>query len=278
MNMLERHVLFKNTQNRRPLIELHHKLYIGVVAHFFLFQCQSVLVCRGLAASYGYGSEKDQNRYNSFGIIVSYSSIGGAKTQNFPDRNFFCAKKIRTKRAKPFLATNLKNACLPLMTLPKNTYSMFLSYNTIYVMVKCTVLKSSKKWQMIWKNSDSLSGFPVIRTKAFRTRINFPGSNATLLPRFLRLSLPIFRRFFFDEQNEHTKSIFTRPMIIPQIALDFNVACHQRPLIMRSLATSSIQKQFLDIQISRYLDDKRLYYWTPMSNTTIQNYFSRCTG
>ena len=32
----------------------------------------------------------------------------GTKTQNFPDSNFFRAKNFRTKRAKPFLATNLK--------------------------------------------------------------------------------------------------------------------------------------------------------------------------
>ena len=56
---------------------------------------------------------------------------------------------------------------------------------------------------MIWKIPDSfetirkmgndlersrqLSGFSVIRAKTFRMRKNFPGSNATLLPRFLRL-------------------------------------------------------------------------------------------
>ena len=40
---------------------------------------------------------------------------------------------------------------------------------------------------MIWKNLDSFSVFSVLRAKTFRTRKNFPGSNATLLPRFLRL-------------------------------------------------------------------------------------------
>ena len=90
-----------------------------------------------------------------------------------------------------------------------------------------TVLKSSGKLALIWKNPDSFeiirkigchleksgqfrndpenwqsSGkiwvvlnvlgqltrfFSVIRAKTFRTRKNFPGSNATLLPRFLGL-------------------------------------------------------------------------------------------
>ena len=39
-----------------------------------------------------------------------------------------------------------------------------------------------KSWSF-WK-WDSLKGFSVIRTKTFRTRKNFPGSNVTLLPRF----------------------------------------------------------------------------------------------
>ena len=38
-----------------------------------------------------------------------------------------------------------------------------------------------------WKYWDSLKGFSVIRAKTFRTRKNFPGSNATLLTRFLGL-------------------------------------------------------------------------------------------
>ena len=41
---------------------------------------------------------------------------------DFPENNFFCAKKIWAQRAKPFLATNLKSACLPLTELPKNAY------------------------------------------------------------------------------------------------------------------------------------------------------------
>ena len=94
-----------------------------------------------------------------------------------------------------------------------------------------TVLKSSGKLAVIWKNPDSFeiirkigchleksgqfwnnlenwqsSGkiwvvlnvlgqltryFSVIRAKTFRTRKNFPGSNATLLPRFLGLWGPL---------------------------------------------------------------------------------------
>ena len=48
-----------------------------------------------------------------------------ADDKNFPENNFFCAKKIRAQRAKPFLATNLKSACLPLTALPMNAY-MFM--------------------------------------------------------------------------------------------------------------------------------------------------------
>lgn len=42
--MLEGHLLFKSKQNRRPLIELHHKLCIGVLARFFIsvFKCSCV--------------------------------------------------------------------------------------------------------------------------------------------------------------------------------------------------------------------------------------------
>ena len=73
-----------------------------------------------------------------------------------------------------------------------------------------TVLKSSGKLAFIWENPDSFEtirkigyhleksgsfwkcwdsfkGVSVIRAKIFRTRKNFPCSNATLLPRFLRL-------------------------------------------------------------------------------------------
>ena len=80
-----------------------------------------------------------------------------------------------------------------------------------------TVLKSSRKLAVIWKNPDSfeiirkigshleesgsfwnywdnLKGFFLLytqklsgRAKTFRMRKNFPGSNAILLPRFLRL-------------------------------------------------------------------------------------------
>ena len=63
---------------------------------------------------------------------------------------------------------------------------------------------------MIWKNPDSFetvqkmgndlgkSGqficfFSVTRAKTFRTRKNFPGSNASLLPRFLRLWLQVVK-------------------------------------------------------------------------------------
>ena len=60
-------------------------------------------------------------------VVAGIADIRGAKTQNFPDSNFLRAKTFRTKRAKPFLATNLKSACLPLTTLPKNAYSMFYS-------------------------------------------------------------------------------------------------------------------------------------------------------
>ena len=68
-----------------------------------------------------------------------------------------------------------------------------------------TVETLSGKWEMIWKNPDIFetvlkignhlflihsenrkSGFSVIRSKTFRTR-KLSGSNATLLPRFLRL-------------------------------------------------------------------------------------------
>ena len=64
--------------------------------------------------------------------IQIWGGVGrGATTQNFPDCNFLRAKTFQTKCAKPFLATNIKNACLPLTTLPKNADSMFLSYNTI---------------------------------------------------------------------------------------------------------------------------------------------------
>ena len=47
-------------------------------------------------------------------------------------------------------------------------------------------MKMSGKWEMIRKHPDSLSGFFVIRAKTLRMRKNFLGSNATLLPRFLR--------------------------------------------------------------------------------------------
>ena len=57
-----------------------------------------------------------------------------------------------------------------------------------------TVLKPSGKLAMIWKNPDRFGSigrveqvFSVVRAKTFRTRKNFPGSNATLLPRFLGL-------------------------------------------------------------------------------------------
>ena len=37
----------------------------------------------------------------------------GAKTQNFPDSNYLCAKAFQTKWAKLFLTTSLKSALLP---------------------------------------------------------------------------------------------------------------------------------------------------------------------
>ena len=65
------------------------------------------------------------------------------------------------------------------------------------------VLKPSGKWEMIWKNPagfetirkveiiwknpDSLSGFSVLHSKISGRTKKIPGSNATLLPRFLHL-------------------------------------------------------------------------------------------
>ena len=66
-----------------------------------------------------------------------------------------------------------------------------------------TVLKPSGKLAMIRKNPDRFGSigrveqvFSVVRAKTFRTRKNFPGSNATLLPRFLGLWFPPWERFF----------------------------------------------------------------------------------
>ena len=57
-----------------------------------------------------------------------------------------------------------------------------------------TVLKPSGKLAMIRKNPDRFGSigrveqvFSVVRAKTFQTRKNFPGSNVTLLPRFLGL-------------------------------------------------------------------------------------------
>ena len=52
-----------------------------------------------------------------------------------------------------------------------------------------TVLKPSGKLEIILENLDGQFKrfFSYIRAKTFRTRKNFPGSNATLLTRFLRL-------------------------------------------------------------------------------------------
>ena len=55
------------------------------------------------------------------------------KNWKFLVSNFLHLITFRTTRE--FLATNLKSACLPLTTLPKNAYSMFLSYNAIDMMV-----------------------------------------------------------------------------------------------------------------------------------------------
>ena len=43
-----------------------------------------------------------------------------------------------------------------LSTLPKNAYSMFLSYNTIDILIQHALFQWSQKWEMIWKSSDSL--------------------------------------------------------------------------------------------------------------------------
>ena len=106
---------------------------------------------------------------------------------------------------EPFLTTNLKSVCLPLTTLPKNAYSMFLNFNTIqynamlnnkmqHNTMQDNILQGNPDgFETVWKmgndieRSRQLSGFSVIRAKTFWMRKNFPGSNATLLPRFLGL-------------------------------------------------------------------------------------------
>ena len=57
---------------------------------------------------------------------------------------FFTQKNSR-RSAKPFLATNLKSGCLPLMTLPNNAYSRCLSYNRI------NTIQKSGCWRPGWK-------------------------------------------------------------------------------------------------------------------------------
>ena len=64
-------------------------------------------------------------------ILVEGAGGRGAKIQNFPESNFFCENNFRTKCAKLLLATNQESTYLPLTTLPKNAYSMFLCYNKI---------------------------------------------------------------------------------------------------------------------------------------------------
>ena len=116
------------------------------------------------------------------------------KTQFLPDSSFLRAKNFWTKRAKPFLATNLKSACLPLMTSgwfwnclengkrSGKTWTILTpSENGKWSGKIQTVLKPSRKWEMTWKNPDSLSGLFCY------TRKNFPGGNATLPSRFLCL-------------------------------------------------------------------------------------------
>ena len=49
-----------------------------------------------------------------FTIFATNASLRGAKTQNFLDSSFLCAKTFQTKCAKPFLKTRLKSAFLPL--------------------------------------------------------------------------------------------------------------------------------------------------------------------
>ena len=66
----------------------------------------------------------------------------GAKTQNFPESNFFLRKNFQTKCAKPLLATNQESTYLPLTTLPKNAFSMFLCYNKIQYNTKEWMLRA----------------------------------------------------------------------------------------------------------------------------------------
>ena len=80
------------------------------------------------------------------------------------------------------------------------------------------VLKPSGNLEII-SYCDSLKGFSVICAKTFLTRKNFPGSNATLLPRFLRL----WGGGYEDDEDANVENIdFVQVVVFQGLAISGN--------------------------------------------------------
>ena len=113
----------------------------------FLFSC----ICCLYFFAYSF---RDHLVYSVISTVIS--TVHRGENPKLSGQQLFPRKKNLNDSSETVSRDKPKKMRVCLTTLPKNAYSMFLSYNTIDILIQHTLFQWSQKWEMIWKSSDSL--------------------------------------------------------------------------------------------------------------------------